>query len=145
MPKVTAAALAVTAIVLLALSGCAAPGGNTPDERTSPETSESAAPTETPEPLVAETPDASGTGTEADAKFLQYVRDHLLPETQVPNATDEQLITAGHDACEQLRSGVALEDVRVVDGETAHPSTGGFYDTSAIMGGAILSYCPEFA
>ncbi|MEW2011413.1 DUF732 domain-containing protein [Microbacterium sp. NPDC078814] len=76
--------------------------------------------------------------------FLAYVRDNLLPETQIPNATDEQLIAAGHEACEQLESGVAAEDVRVVDGEKPHETTGYFYDSIAIRSGAVRSFCPEF-
>lgn len=141
MPKVTAATLAVTALIVLGLTGCAGTPESTGDERATP--AASTTPTDSPEPLAAE----GGTlgTTDADTKFLAYVRGALLPETQIPNATDEQLIEAGHEACGQLESGVALEDVRVVDGETAHPSTGAYYDSSAIMGGAILSYCPEFA
>lgn len=143
MPKVTAATLAVTAILLLGLAGCAAPDGSPAAETTAPETSEPAAPTTSPDPLAAETPDASSTGADSDEGFLDYVRDNLLPETQIPNATDEQLIAAGHEACKQLESGVALEDVRVVEGEAAHETTGYFYDSIAIRDGAIRSYCPD--
>lgn len=136
-----AAALAV--LLALTLTGCAGGSDNAADERTAPAVSESAAPDETAAPLTAEEPaDEADT---PDSKFLEYVRGALLTETQIGNATDEQLIEAGHEACEQLAAGTALEDVRVVEGETAHPSTGAFYDTSAILSGAILNYCPEFA
>ena len=137
MPKI----LALMAVLLLALTGCA----GTPDTAPSqPQDSSQSTPAESTAPLVAEAPVAP-TVDAADAAFLEYVRENVLPETQIPNATDAQLIAAGHDACAQLESGVALENVRVVDGETPHPSTSAYYDTSAIMGGAILSYCPEFS
>ena len=141
MPKVTAAVVA--ALVALVLTGCAGVAPAPGDERTAPVVTEPAPPVESAAPLRAET--AAPEVSDADTAFLAYVRRTVLPETQIPNATDQQLIDAGHEACHQLASGVALEDVRVVDGETAHPSTGAFYDTSAIMGGAILNYCPEFA
>ncbi|PRB14458.1 DUF732 domain-containing protein [Microbacterium sp. MYb62] len=141
MPKVTAAILA--ALVAVALTGCAGTTPGSGDERAAPAATESASPVESAAPLSAET--APPEISDPDTAFLAYVRKTLLPETQIPRATDKQLIDAGHEACRQLESGVALEDVRVVEGETAHPSTGGYYDTSAIMGGAILSYCPAFA
>lgn len=140
MKKVTAA-LAV--LLALTLTGCAGGPEDAGDERTAPVASESATPEESAAPLTAEKPANEGDGP--DAKFLEYVRGALLPETQIGNATDEQLIEAGHEACEQLEAGTALEDVRVVEGETANTSTGAYYDTSAILSGAILNYCPEFA
>lgn len=133
---------ALSLAMLLLLTGCASAAESAPDEVGSPQQA-SSTPEESPEPLAAES--AAPAATDADAAFLAYVRDTLLPETQIPNATDEQLIEAGHEACAQLESGTPLESVRVVEGETAHPSTGAFYDSSAIMGGAILNYCPEFA
>lgn len=140
MKKVTAA-LAV--LLALTLTGCASATGNAAEERTAPVATETVTPEETPAPLVAEEPAPEASGP--DAKFLEYVRGAILPETQIGNATDQQLIDAGHEACRQLEAGTALEDVRVVEGETAHPSTGAYYDTSAIMSGAILNYCPQFA
>jgi hypothetical protein len=141
MNKKPVAALAV--LLALTLTGCASATGNAAEEVTAPVVTETAAPEETPAPLVAEEPANEASGP--DAKFLEYVRGAILPETQIGNATDQQLIDAGHEACRQLEAGTALEDVRVVEGEIAHPSTGAYYDTSAIMGGAILNYCPQFA
>jgi len=138
--KVTAA-LAV--LLALTLTGCASGPDGTEGERTAPVATETAEPEGTSAPLVAEKP--ASEADSPDAKFLEYVRDTILPETQIGNATDQQLIDAGHEACRQLEAGTALEDVRVVDGETAHPSTGAYYDTSAILSGAIINYCPEFA
>lgn len=95
---------------------------------------------ETPEPLVADT--SSPEASDADARFLEYVRSELLPTTQIADATDEQLIAAGHEGCEQVKAGVPLEEIRLVEGE--EPSTTGYYlDTSAIFSGAQLAYCPE--
>ncbi|QNA93269.1 MULTISPECIES: DUF732 domain-containing protein [unclassified Microbacterium] len=129
----------VSAVLLLSLTGCAgAPGGSSD---AAPEPSQSDA------PLAAETPtqapSESSTASEADEKFLAYVREELLAETQIPDATDEQLIAAGHEACEQLESGVAMEDVRVVEGEDPHPTTGVYYDSVAIRGAAQKTYCTD--
>lgn len=96
--------------------------------------------TENPEPLVAET--SSPEASEADTRFLEYVRSELLPTTQIADATDEQLIAAGHEGCEQVKAGVPLEDIRLVEGEA--PTAAGYYmDTSAIFSGAQMAYCPE--
>lgn len=99
---------------------------------------------ETPAPLVADT--EAPEGNEADAIYLEWVHGQIetLGETsQITDASDEQLIAAGHEACGQLDAGTAYEDVRVVDGETAHPVNGAYYSSSAIMNGAILAYCEE--
>lgn len=136
MQKRTAA---LTVLLALTLSGCAGGPESAPSEPV--EVAESAA--ETVAPLVAEEPDQLTSEDASDEQFLAYVRDNLLPETQVPNATDEQLIAAGRDACEQLESGVAYEDVRVVEGEQPH-SNGNYYDSSAIMNGAVSYYCTEY-
>lgn len=136
MPKRTAA---LGVLLVLALTGCAGAAETTADERTAPTVTESAAPleAETPAPDVEQ-------ANPPDVTFLAYVRDNLLPDTQIPNATDEQLIEAGWNACAQLESGTKLEDVRVVEGETPYPN-GIYYDTSAIMNGAIVAYCPDAA
>ncbi|WP_067198939.1 DUF732 domain-containing protein [Microbacterium sp. XT11] len=143
MPKVTAATVVLAALVSITLTGCASGTGNAADERTASAAAETDAPAETPEPLVAETPaPTSDSASEADAAFLQYVRDELPPTTTIGNATDAQLIAAGHQACEQVLSGVAWEDIRLVEGE--EPSSTGYYlDTSAILNGALYNYCPE--
>lgn len=105
-----------------------------------PDTNESPAGGAT-EPLTAETPVALD-GDAADAKFLEIVRGELLPDTQIGNATDAQLIAAGHDACQQATDRVPWEDIRVVKDEK--PATSGYYmDTSAILFGAQQIYCPE--
>lgn len=96
--------------------------------------------TETPEPLTAETPESDPSAV--DEAFLEYVRSEVLPTTQIADATDEQLIAAGHEGCQQIRDGVPLEDIRLVEGE--EPTSAGYYmDTSAIFNGALYNYCPE--
>lgn len=135
---------ATAAVMLLALTGCS--GGieiNATSDRT-PAASETMASTpvptesETVAPLVAETPASS----EGDAKFLEYVRSELLTDTQIPNATDAQLVDAGHAACEQLLAGTQPEDVRVIEGE--QPSSSGYYmDSLTIRSGAEQFFCPE--
>jgi len=126
----------VSSALLLALTGCATTAADPSEERT-------AAPvaTESEAPLVAETPAAPEMSDE-DATFLTYVRANLLPETQIPDASDQQLIEAGKDACSQLEAGTPLESVRVVENEQPH-ANGNYYDTSAIMNGAIIAYCPD--
>lgn len=94
---------AVVALVI-ALTACSGSGG---DEQPNNEPVGVANVEETtnttPEPLVAETPDKSA--ADADETFIKYVREELPAKTSIPNATDEQLIAAGHDACEQIASG----------------------------------------
>lgn len=136
MPKV-AAALTGLAVAVVLLTGCAATAS--PSE--TPEVVEA---TETPDMsaqrLVAESPEPDA--NDPDAVFLTYVREELPPSSGITDATDESLIAAGHDACDQIRAGVALEDLRLVEGE--QPDQGGYYlDTSAIFNGAITAYCPD--
>lgn len=148
MPKVTAVAITATALLLVALTGCAdtgtsAGGGDGSTDRTSTEQTETPTPSDSPDPLVAETPgpeDAVGT----DANYLAKLREALEGSggNSIPNATDEQLLQAGHDACEQMSAGTALEDVRVVKDE---PMTGvGYKDSLRIAAVAAKHFCPEF-
>jgi hypothetical protein len=132
---------AIAAVTLLALTGCAESAGNVTAERSTVASSSPAIPSETPEPLVADSPDAPA-AEEVDAQFLELVRGELLPGSGIKNATDQQLIAAGHDGCEQVKAGVALEDIRLVEGEKA-TSTGYYMDTSAIFLGAQQVYCPD--
>lgn len=135
---------ALTLVALLALTGCSAAGADSSNEDV--QRGSSTAATETPEPLVAETPDADEPGedvtTEADQEFLEYVQSELPPATSIGDASDAQLIVAGHEACAQAEAGVAWEDIRLVEGE--QPSSGGYYlDSSAILNGALYNYCPD--
>ena len=136
MPKVTAAVAAL--VLVLALAGCGDDGQA--DEASTKRTVDEQSAEPTPPPLTAEPsePDAA----EADERFLAYVETERPADTSIANATDEQLIAAGHEACEQIAAGVAYTDLRLVEGE--RPSPAGYYlDTSAIFNGALYNYCPE--
>lgn len=136
------AVAALAAVLTLALAGCAAgadaTGSATGNADTAVQQSPEQAPVESSAPLVAEAPGLDGD----DQRFLDYVRSELLPETQIGDASDTSLVEAGHQACEQVLSGVAPEDVRVVEGET--PAISGYYmDSLTIRNGAQVIYCPE--
>lgn len=136
MKKVTAA---LTVLLALTLAGCAGGSDDAADERTTPSASESSEPEETAAPLTAETEQPVDS---ADSTYLSYIRESLQPDTQIGNASESSLVEAGHKACEQLQSGVNIEDVRVVEGET--PNASGYYaDSLAIRNAAQVAYCPE--
>lgn len=139
MKRTTFAAIA--AVALLTLTGCAESASNATAERSVVETTAPAIPSETPEPLVAETPAASAT---ADVLFVAEARDRLASlgtATTIPNATDEQLITAGHEACEALLAQTPFADISVIEGEER--VQGSFLDSTAIASAGILYFCPE--
>lgn len=150
MPKITGGVIAAIVAGAVVLGGAGigtAIAINQDDEPAagpSPSISESADTAEADEtagPLVAESPSPTAS-SDADTAFLAYVRADLLPTSGITNARDIDLIAAGHLACEQIRSGVKLEDLRLVEGEQPAPS-GSYYDTSAIFNGALVNYCPE--
>lgn len=136
MPKRTTAIAAVV-VMLFALTGCgeeARSDGNT-ERAADKQTTEAS-----PQPLTAEVADPDP--SEADERFLTYVEAERPVATSIANATDEQLIAAGHEACEQIAAGVAYGDLRLVEGEQPSPA-GDYLDTSAIFNGALYNYCPE--
>lgn len=140
MPKVTAATLAVTALILIGLTGCADATGNAADEHTAPTGADSPAPSTTPDPLVAETPSAQ----QADAAFLSFVRGRLATfPSQIPDATDEQLLDAAAIACERLQDGESVEKMSVIEGEQPSEVGGYFYDSNAIIAGAQMHLCAD--
>lgn len=120
MPKVTGGTIAAIVAVLL-LTGCSSTEAVGADPSASGTTA----------PLVAETPSAAPTGDAADAAFLAYVREHLPANTQIPNATDEQLLAAGERACEEIAAGADTLTLSLIDGE--HPNGAGSYDDSAAI------------
>lgn len=147
MPKVTAARIALTALIALALTGCSGAA----DEATSdPRSFAQSVPSETPEvapepspstePLIA-APDAEMTEAEAEAAYLVTVRERLSKiRTQIPNASDEQLLIAARDACERLEAGESGENMTLIEGEDL---TNGYYmDSGAIIISARLTMCP---
>lgn len=139
---------AVAIVAMLALTGCT-------DEVSSPATDdqpvaasqqrtveETPAVAESPEPVVAETPHPSAQPSDdAEAAFLTEVRDRLAKiRTQIPDVTDEQLLTIAHDACARLDSGESGEDMTLIEGEQV---THGYYmDSGAIIIAARLTMCP---
>lgn len=135
---------AVAAVLLLSLAGCA----GAPDEASSAPASAAqtaSEPTESPAPLVAEAAEKTAYASD-DERFLgelaaAYERRADL-QTQIPNATDEQLIAAGHAACDQLPSiGYETTLAHVIEGET--PNGLGTYQDSAIIAAiAVQVYCP---
>lgn len=141
--KRTAAVLAIA--VALILTGCTSSPGGSPSSSTGGAT---AAPSSTTEPsaapLVAETPSVSG--GEDTAGFLDKVRDRLAKlDSQIPNASDEQLISAGHQACDRLRAGESTDLMSVIDGEQRSGANhdGYYYDSNAIIMAAQLNLCRD--
>lgn len=138
MKRTTIAAIA--AVVLLTLTGCAESANSAADKPSSPMTTEPVAPSETPEPLVAETPSAQQT----DAAFLSFVRGRLATfPSQIPDATDEQLLDAAAIACERLQDGESVEKMSVIEGEQPSEVGGYFYDSNAIIAGAQMHLCAD--
>ncbi len=66
-------------------------------------------------------------------------KDHA--NSQIPNATDVQLLSAADKACEQMATGADVFSVRVIDGET--PDPGGYFgDSTLIASIAQQTICP---
>lgn len=112
------AGVAVAAVLLFVLTGCSAAAGDAP--------AESAA------PLVAESPAASAAGVD-EAAFLEDVRENLPANTQIPDATDEQLLAAGADACAQSLAGTSSDDLSVIEGEVRSAGGEGYFVDSGVI------------
>lgn len=116
MPKVTAATLAVTGLLLIALTGCSAGADDAGGERTAPTATESATAEESA-PLVSESPEATeadptpgpieytpeptaeaDTGTGEDA-YIASAQEYLSG-WGYRSFTDDQVLSAGLYACE---------------------------------------------
>ena len=114
MPKVTAAIAAL--VLAITLTGCTAAQNPTQEPASGPQGAEQS-PESTPAPLVAE-PSPEPILTTAEGEYVTVLRAAFDRDgTQIPNATDEQLIAAGQDACEQIDAGTNPDSVRVVEGE----------------------------
>lgn len=120
------AGFVVGAVLLLALTGCSASAGDAPAESTAP--------------LAAEAP-ATNSGGSDEAAFLAAVRENLPANTQIPDATDEQLLSAGADACAALDAGTPGDQISVIDGETKNGADL-FGDSAAIVTTARQTICP---
>lgn len=148
VPKITGGVTAAIAVLLaLTLTGCgdddtvstgdaAARGfaGTTDTSSPTPSASENG------EPLTART--AVPSDTDDTATYIEYVRGKLLANTQIPDASDDQLVDAGWRACELLDSGTNPDDLTVIDGEErAGGDTGYFQDSATIATGARMFLC----
>ena len=138
MPKVTAAVLA--ALVALSITGCASAAESAAEERTAPAESESAA------PLVAEEPSTGVSEedtSEAEATFLEVFRDiQTTYASVIPDATDEQLLDAGYEACERLAAGEVSTDISLIEGEERNSQSLMYLDSVSIIGAAVPHLCP---
>lgn len=134
MPKITGG-LAAAVLAVLVLTGCA---GTAPEpEPSSIATVEQDAQTSAVAPLVAETPDAES----VDA-MLDYIRNRMMPITQIKNATDEQLIAAAERACEQMSDGTDSTLVQVIEGERINDELEMYADSANIAGAALtFDFC----
>ncbi|WP_404474857.1 hypothetical protein [Microbacterium aerolatum] len=142
MPKVTAARIALTALIALTLTGCS---GAAEEPASEPRSFAQSTPTDTEDAAVAETPTpAASTGASSadDAGYLAEVDRRTRPGTILDQFSDTELIAMGHEGCEQIGAGVPLEDLRLVEGEQA-TEYGTWQDTSAVFNSALLNYCTE--
>lgn len=122
----------------LVLTGCSSTPSDEPDttaaEAPAVEQVEEAA------PLTAE---PEQTFSDADQAYLFELRKRDDVKTIV-EATDEQLVTAGHAACEMLLDNPYVGDLQLVEGET--PRDNGMYFESSVIGThAQMVLCPEVA
>ncbi|WP_396653089.1 DUF732 domain-containing protein [Microbacterium resistens] len=132
---------AVAALLLLTLTGCASTPAGTAGEATAPGASTpspTATPSATVAPLVAESPGARSGHNET--AFVEAVRTALPPNTQIPEATDEQLLDAGSRACARLAAGEPSDQISVIEGESAGEG-GYFWDSAAIITAARQFLC----
>lgn len=88
------------------------------------------------EPLTAETPSATG----SEETFLTTVRAELRPNNVIPNATDDQLIAAGKEACAKLAAAEDSSTISVIEGEAAN-GLGYYSDSGVIVSAARASLC----
>jgi hypothetical protein len=116
-------------VAVLLLAGCSsAPQSAAPSD---PAPASSA-------PLVAESPAA--TSDAGEAAYLAAVREALRPDTQIPNATDEQLLEVGQRACEELNKGTDTTELSLIEGEQPN-DIGTYNDSAAIITSAATTIC----
>ncbi|MBC6496115.1 DUF732 domain-containing protein [Microbacterium sp. 4-7] len=124
---------ALALLAALALTGCA--GTAAPGEGESATSAEGAA------PLVAEAPEVDASA--AEVAFLKAFREiQGTYASVIPDATDEQLLDAGYEACERLAAGEASTDISVIDGEERNTQSEMYLDSVSIVGAAVTSLCP---
>ncbi|MDR6867538.1 hypothetical protein J2Y69_002142 [Microbacterium resistens] len=128
---------ATAALLLLTLTGCASTPTGTAGETTAPGAS-TPSPTATVAPLtVAPAPPPS----DVEATFLFELRKRTDMQVVV-DASDEQLLAAGHAACDALAVTPDIDALRLVEGEV--PRDNGRYFTSVVIGTHAQTFmCPE--
>lgn len=94
-------------------------------------------PTQTTAPLTAESPAVQEV---SDAAYLDMVRETLPANTQIPNATDAQLVDAGERACAELAAGTDTSTLSVIEGEQDN-GYGAYLDSGAIISAARATLC----
>lgn len=135
MKRITATA-SIALVALLALTGCAQGASNPTEEREAPATVESA------EPLVAEEP-IEADKSDAERAFLEAFRGiQATYASVIPEATDEQLLDAGYEACERLAAGEASTDISLIEGEERNVQSEMYLDSVSIVGAAVPHLCP---
>ncbi|QLD10885.1 DUF732 domain-containing protein [Microbacterium oleivorans] len=82
---------------------------------------------------------SAGAGADESA-FLAAVRENLPENTQIPDATDEQLLAAGADACEQIAEGTPGDQISVIENEQLGV-LGTYDDSGAIVSAARTNLC----
>lgn len=144
--RIKTAVAVVATLLAVTLSGCgedAAPeSGETSDVQSRSQSVDTETPegssTETAAPLTAQ-PDSAG--DDPEQSYITQVRDRLSKiQSQIPDATDEQLLAAANEACERLESGESGENMTLIDGEET--TNGYFMDSGAIIIAARMTLCP---
>lgn len=141
MPKVTAATLAVTGLLLIALTGCSGGADSAGEESAAPVASASATPSATPTPT--ETPEAAPTvsvaATPEEEAYLAVTLPDLAGWGTV--LTEQEALDAGRYACEQIAALPAGHTI--IDRYEIQPLPG---DTEAansvVVREAITHFCP---
>ena len=106
-------------------------------------------PTETVAPLTAEAPATPAVELSPEEAYLDAMRARLeadrpaIEATQIPNASDAQLLEAAAAACEQLAAGTVHDAVRVIEGETPN-QIGAYNDSADIAGYASKFICTDY-
>jgi len=134
--------ITVSAVAALMLAGCsAAPveeiAPSAPPTEVVAESTPEATPEATPEPLAV---DDDTTAAGGDVMFLKETRERIQ---HITNATDEQLIAAGQQACELYAEGQKRLEMQLIEGEKANDG-GRYPDSIAIATWAAKAYCPKY-
>lgn len=124
------AGIITAGLVALALTGCSGTvGSESENAETTPPASSA--------PLTAESPAAAPSG---EAAYLDAVREALPENTVIPNATDEQLLAAGTEACRVLADGEDTMAVSLIEGEPKN-ELGYYQDSGVIITTAAINLC----